>query len=134
MNDFIKDEATWCCFRSFCFLFQAPTKTGRRALHNPHQGVQEVSKLTRPDLDCNRGNIAYLMYLFPPFLHLSLYIMTLPHTPYKAKTSKTSRREGDTVRKTGLFKAVDSRGLKPLRLVYQEEKIKPSTGGEIQAR
>ena len=60
--------------------------------------------------------------------------MAPPHTSCKVKTLKTSRRKGDIVRKTGLFKAVDSRGLKPLRLVYQEEKIKPSTGGEIQAR
>ncbi|KAF6221342.1 hypothetical protein HO133_002197 [Letharia lupina] len=53
--------------------------------------------------------------------------ITPPHTPRKPKTSKTSRREGDTIKKTELFKAVDSRGLKPLRLVYQKEKIKPST-------
>ena len=53
--------------------------------------------------------------------------MAIPHTPRK-KTPKTTRREGDTVRRTTFFKAVDSRGLKPLQLVYKEENIPPRTG------
>ena len=52
--------------------------------------------------------------------------MAPPHTPRK-KTPKTTRREGDTVRRTSLFKAVDSRGVKPLHLVYKEENIPPRT-------
>ena len=54
--------------------------------------------------------------------------MAPPHTPRKKKTSKTTRREGDTVRRTTFFKAVDSRGVKPLELVYKEENIPPRTG------
>ena len=83
-----------------------------------HQGVQEVSKVTRPDLDCNRGNIAYFIYLFLLFLHLFLYIIALSHTSYKLKTLKISYHKGDTVKKTELFKIMDSRDLKSLRLVY----------------
>lgn len=37
-------------------------------------------------------------------------------------------REGDTVRRTTFFKAVDSRDSKPLQLVYKEENISPRTG------
>ena len=77
-----------------------------------------MSKVTRPDLDCNRGNIAYFIYLFPLFLYLFLYMIALLHTPYKLKTLKISRRKGDTVKKTKLFKIVNSRDLKLLRLIY----------------
>lgn len=48
------------------------------------------------------------------------------HTPRK-KAPKTSRREADTIKKTQFYKAVDCRGIKPLRLVFQEENVSPST-------
>ena len=53
--------------------------------------------------------------------------MAPPHTPKKKKTPKTERREGDTVKRTTFFKAIDSRGLKPLKLVFEEENVPPST-------
>ena len=47
------------------------------------------------------------------------------HTPRKKK-SKINRREGDTIKKTEFYKAVDTRGIKPLKLVFKEENVKPS--------
>ena len=52
--------------------------------------------------------------------------MASPRTLRK-KTTKTNRRERDIVRKTLLFKAVDSRDIKSLKLVFEEEKIARST-------
>ena len=45
--------------------------------------------------------------------------MSPPNTSHKKKGLKTKRREGDTVKKTQLFKAVDIRGIKSLRLVFK---------------
>ena len=53
--------------------------------------------------------------------------MTPPYTPRKKKTPKTTYREGDIVRRTTFFKAIDSRGTKPLELVYEKEDIKLRT-------
>lgn len=53
--------------------------------------------------------------------------MISPHILRKKKTSKTTRRESNIVRRTTFFKAVDSRDTKSLELVYEEENIKLRT-------
>ena len=50
----------------------------------------------------------------------------VPHTPRKKKTPKTNRRKTDTVKRSQFYKAVDTRGVKLLKLVYQKENIKKS--------
>ena len=80
---------------------------------------------SRPHWDIRHAHL--FIYYYSISILLILFNMTSPHTPRK-KTPKTTRREGDTVRRTAFFKVVDSRGLKSLLLVYKEENIPSRTG------
>lgn len=52
--------------------------------------------------------------------------MTLLYTSYKKKDLKIDRYRGNTIKKTKFFKVVNTREIKPLRLIYKEENIKKS--------
>lgn len=58
------------------------------------------------------------------FHHIIMTVVS--HTPRK-KRPKTHRYKADTVKKTAFYKAVDTWGLKLLKLVFEDEGVPKST-------
>ena len=114
-------EGSW----SSCFC----SATARGPTRGCRKSLGTLGRIQVGHILCDMRPYLFIYPTIYPIVLTPLFysIMAPPHTPRKQKTPKTARREADTVRKTQFFKAVDSRGLKPLKLVYQEENVSKST-------